>query len=269
MYTTISKKSLISYGACPSNISETGKTVYKLNYNCNYFRDAKLRVVVQTFFFVLELQSKSHCKIIQEELANVDEQTIKLTDVSSLSGSDSNSSNEGRTSAIVCCVSSANETNFSDISVKAEILDENHLNTSKISPATAAVTQGSTGFEKRVSDSWNERKRVECCSCFHTENCHGLNSKFNSLLEAILAKQLQSDSSNNKTTMTAYEKARLQLERDKYALQEKTAKCLRDISKEIRQIRASFSRVKRRRTNGHNAISHKRQRWRCESDSSV
>jgi len=205
---------------------------------------------------------------MQEELSNV-EDTIQLTDVSSLSGSDSNSSSDSRASAVVCCVNP--HSNSNDIKVKAEILSEDQLNPptqlSRLAP-TIIHGQCASGFQKQEDDARKGHNSAVCC-CVHAQNCQEFSSvKPSTLVEKFLAKQLQNESTHIETSMSAYEKAHLQLERQKYELQEKTVKCLRNISKEIRQIRASFCRVKRRRKHENYAISHKRQRWHSESDSS-
>ena len=192
--------------------------------------------------------------------------------MSSSCGSDCSSSSSESGSSVISGVGAVcNESNFVDVSVKAEILDEEQLAPPKLCllESSDIQTQNSSTFQRRENGARVENTKTNCCCVYYTENCYNSNGRLSSLIETILEKQLRSDSKKLKTSMSAYEKARLQLEKEKFALQEKTAKCLRDISKEIKQISATLCRVKRRRNFGNYVVSHKRQRWRSESDSSV
>ena len=135
--------------------------------------------------------------------------------------------------------------------------------------ATSSSSEGNRGynsFYNKQNGFWENKS--QCC-CGLSENRNNLNEKLGSLIENVLKKVLEKQPHDLNASVSAYEKARLQIEREKVALQEKTAKCLWDISKEIRNISSAFGRTKRRRQSGNYVVTRKRQRWKSDSDSSV
>ena len=134
-----------------------------------------------------------------------------------------------------------------------------------VSSSDTRNTGESRDFYRRNKEKSEEPQKRSCC--LHSEDCPIQSQHLSLLLEKVLA-----HSSLNCTrayAMSTYEKARLEIEKEKYELQRTTAKCLRDILKEMRQISATFCRNKRRRKAGDYFLARKRRRWRSESESSV
>ena len=180
---------------------------------------------------------------------------MQLARINSLGSSDGSSS-EMSSSGFSCSSLSS----VYSVNVKSEVDVMEPPNSPNMSTEIETCDNPQNGKEEEIN------MQRYCCSQ-HPMDCLAFDSKVTKLLEDLSAKLLQNHSIVQTSRMSAYEKARLELEREKVELQETATKCLFSISKEIRKISGAFCRTKRRRKS--DLLSRKKPRWHSDSDSSV
>lgn len=210
---------------------------------------------------ILEFHDSSPSKESPDRNPNEEEgHVIKLSEIDNYNLHEGASNDLGSSTVSSSC-SNPGLAIVREVNVKTEALSSEHER-----PLSPAVSLSECRCATNSSNFQSHNKVAPKEGCNKTSDCACQDTA--AMLQQVLEKVLHNRTPALNFTMSTYEKARLEIERDKYELQRNAVKYLREISKEVRQIGVALCRTKRRRSAG-DFLSKKRQRWRSESDSSV